>query len=141
MTEVQVGMVVEASGGDPAGAKASGRPLLLHRLRGARLSYSGGRGVIETPEAEALRATLADLDAPFVVEQGRLGLEGCRLDPPERESFAPTRGWLTRRMSRTRLPRNAVAFSYTGIYDTAEVETLRPPPPQAEGRGQRSSWL
>jgi hypothetical protein len=123
-------------------ASPAGPPRSFRRVAGARLSYSGGRGVIETEHAEELRAALIVLDCPFLVEQGRVGLDGCRLDVADRTSALPAapRSWWSRRMHRTQLPRHALAFSYTTTYDTAEVESLLPPAPRDDLR-RRPSWV
>ncbi|HHH29119.1 MAG TPA: hypothetical protein ENK57_12350 [Polyangiaceae bacterium] len=103
-----------------------GRYVSLATLEGSRLHFSGGRAVIETPDAAALRRFLASIPGPFLAEQGRVGLEGCRLDGRRRSgTMRRVRGNAT--MPPTPLPEHVVSFAYERTYDTAQSDTLLPP--------------
>lgn len=105
-----------------------GRYVSVATLEDARLHFSGGRAVIETGDAGELRRFLSALPGPFLAEQGRVGLEGCRLDGRRRSgTLRRVRGNAT--MPPTPLPAHVVAFAYARTYDTALADTLLPPAP------------
>ena len=110
-----------------------GRYISVATLEGARLHFSGGRAVIETADAGELRRFLDALPGPFLAEQGRVGLEECRLDGRRRSgTVRRVRGNAT--MPPTPLPAHVVAFSYSRTYDSAQADPLLPPRPDVPWR-------